>query len=403
MNGTAEVPISARERAQRERMWLARLDVDAVRQVRPPEAARSDRSGPARLAAGLERVLSLPLSAILLASSPDTILYGMTKAESLLERWSFYASPRFASDTSAFFHMPPSPAAVEVSPARHILATPERGTVVDVRFPSTFVPVNPALRDGYVAGVRNRTVHARWWRHAAGPRPTIVCIHGFQAGSHLINVEFFDVRSLYVDGYDVALIQLPFHGPRAEFIDGWSYLSLDVAHLAEVIAHSVSDVRALLSHLFESGVPQAGVKGVSLGGYLAALLAAVDARLAFSIPVAAPASLPDLIADLSPFGHVLTLLLRGIGWDLDDLRRHMACHTPLQYPSRLDSKRHLIVATQDDRLVRPYHAHLLGEHWKGAAVAWRRGSHQIHLNRRAYRVRLGEFLSGIGFEPEAVS
>lgn len=392
------LPIRTARPAGKATVWTRRYDVEVARSAQCPPDTSTARSTIAGLTDALGRVLALPVSALLVAGSPDVLTNGLVAGRRLVDRWAFYADPAYLADASAFFAEPPVPSDVDVSRTRHLLATPGKGTVTDVRYPSTFVPVNPALRDEYLADVRNRTVHARWWRHAEGPRPTIVCVHGLQAGYHVINVEFFDVRRLYVDGYDVVLIQLPYHGARATLIDGWSYLSLDMAHLAEVIAHSISDIRSLISLLLDRGAPQVGIKGVSLGGYLTALLASVDPRPAFAIPVAAPVSLADLVTDLFPFGRVLPRMLSTIGWDIADLRRHMACHTPLQHPVLLDRDRLMIVAASQDSLVKPYHSSLLREHW-ATEIVWRRGSHQIHLDRAAYERRLAEFLESIGFMP----
>lgn len=304
--------------------------------------------------------------------------------------------PDLLADPDSFFPEPAAPAEVSERSPERTFAVPRDAVVTDLSFESGFDPVNPALRDEYHVDVANRTVHARWWHHADGPRPTIVCIHGFQAGQHLLNTVLFDIPWLFAQGLDVVQFVLPHHGARATAIDGWHYLGLDIGRTAEAVAHSVWDVRTVVSHLLSQGVPRVGVAGVSLGGYVAALLPGLDDRLDFAIPVSPATSMADLFRDLGLISPILPRMLSRVGWQVEDMRRHMAVHTPLAHTPKVASERMLVVGAVRDGITRPYQQHLLWQHWGEPEMFWHSGGHQLHLNRRDYRGVLRDFLARIG-------
>ena len=381
-------------------LWFDRLDVEAARCYVPePSLPKGGDDVLEGLAVALERVTVVPLSVFLLVASPRVLARGLLDPGGLKGDWAFYAAPDWLGAPESFFPAPHAAPDPEIRPVERTLGAPVGAEVVDISFPSTFVPVNPALRDEYLADVRNQVVHARWWRHPGDPRPTIICVHGFQAAAHALNAALFDVPWLFRAGLDVLQFQLPYHGARASAVEGWNFLSLDVGRMAEAVAHSVWDLRSVLDYVFDAGAPAAGLTGVSLGGYLTSLLAGLDDRLAFAVPMAPVASLGDLVHDLAPLAPVLPAMLGRIGWGLDDVRRHMAVHTPLQHDPKLAPERLLVVGAVADRLTHPYHQRLLETHWGHPDVFWHAGAHQLHLHRKEYRHRLGRFLDRVGVLP----
>lgn len=377
--------------------WWDRLDLDAARAFVPsPTSSRGADPRLETVATMFEHATVVPLAGFLLAGSPRTIKLGVRNPGRLRSDWGYYARPELLADPDSFFPRPPLPEVLDEKHPEHTLGVP-RGTVVtDLSFESRFDPVNPALRDSYRRDVANRTVHARWWRHPDELRPTIVCIHGFQAGQHALNTVLFDIPWLFAAGLDVVQFVLPYHGARAAAVDGWRFLGLDVGRMAEAIAHSVWDVRSVVSHLLAQGVPSVGVAGVSLGGYLASLLPGIDDRLDFAVPVSPAVSMADLFFDLAPLSPILPVLLGRVGWGHDDVRRHMAVHTPLQHTPKLPPERLMVVGAVGDHITRPYQQRLLWEHWGEPEMFWHTGAHQLHLNRREYRAALRSFLGRVG-------
>jgi len=379
-------------------LWFERLDVEAARQFRPePSTPRGGDDLLETLAVAFERVTVVPLSAFLLFGSPRTLVRGLRAPGGLTDEWSYYADPVLLTNPAQMFPEPPAPEEPERHRPDRTLFSPEGADICDISFPSTFEPLNTVLRDEYLADVTNRVVHARWWRHSDGPpRPTLLSVHGFQAGQHALNTVLFDLPWIFEQGLDVVQFVLPYHGARAGAVDGWHFMSLDVARMAEAIAHSVWDLRATIRFLRDAGAPAVGLTGVSLGGYLVSLLAGLEAELSFVVPLAPAASLADLVADLAPLGPLMPRLLSQVGWDLEAMRRHMAVHTPVQHPPLLPPERLLVVGAVADRITPPYHQRLLWQHWGEPETFWHRGSHQFHLHRREFREVLRTFLDRCG-------
>ena len=274
------------------------------------------------------------------------------------------------------------------------------GRLRTLRFDSPFVPLHPDMRIPYRGHERNRMAWAQHWTHADGPRSTLVVVHGFMASPHWVNRAFFQLPWFYGHGYDILLVTLPFHGRRREAPWHYSGEGLFVggfSHLTESMAHSLHDLRAWLDHLFASGVPQVGVTGVSLGGYLSSLLAAVDDRLSFAIPNVPVTSLTDIVESWAPAGWMVEAALRRAGVRIDDLRAAMALTSPLTWPARIPHDRRFIIAGLGDRLAPPSHARALWRHWEQPQLHWFPGNHVLHVERGAYLRQMGRFLQAAQF------
>lgn len=123
----------------------------------------------------------------------------------------FYAELADTRDVHAVFAAPPE---VEVN-ATSRSGPDVPGVHVEVlSFESSYVALNPAVRDDYARHEANRTGYAQHWRHDDGPRPTLCVIHGFGASPAWFNSSFFSLRQFYAEGWDVLLYTLPFHGAR---------------------------------------------------------------------------------------------------------------------------------------------------------------------------------------------
>ena len=86
------------------------------------------------------------------------------------------------------------------------------------------------------------------YRHASGPRTTVICIHGYRGGQLWIEERAFVARWLYSKGLDVALFTLPFHGKRSG-ADAPVWPSVNVGRANEGFAQAVHNLRALGKHL----------------------------------------------------------------------------------------------------------------------------------------------------------
>ncbi len=315
--------------------------------------------------------------------------------------WDFYKNLADQHDASAFFARPRQ----KVEMRRHkpglLEFRPREGNVEVLSFESNFQAVNPALRESYARHRRNRIAWAEHWRHGDKPRPTICLIHGFVADPYWINSRFLALPWFFKQGYDVLLYTLPFHGRRQEKLSpfsGHGYFSHGFSHLNETIAHAVHDFRLFLDYLEDSGVPQTGVTGISLGGYTTALLAAVEDRLAFAVPNVPLASVLDIALQWSPAGQLIKAGLRLAGTDIREARHATAITCPLTYAPKIPKERLLIVGGAGDRFAPPKHARLLWDHWDRPRLHWFPGNHLIHLDQGKYLKEMAGFLREIGFD-----
>lgn len=313
----------------------------------------------------------------------------------------FYRELAERADAAITFPAPPRDVPVTTLPSSLFAFGPAGGRVEMLHFESPFLAINPQVRESYAGFSENRTAWAQHWRHEDRPRPTLCVIHGFGASPYWLNSAFFNLPWLFSQGYDVLLYVLPFHGvrqPKAVPFSGWGLFAHGLAHFNEAIIHGVHDLRVFIDHLRALGVEQVGATGLSLGGYIAALLASVDDRLAVSIPNAPVVSMGSLTREWFPANLLAArgALVTGLG--SDGLESTVAVHSPLRYEPLIARRRRMIIGGLGDRLAPPEQSRMLWEHWGRCRLHWFPGNHVLHLNRGAYLKEMVAFMRGVGFE-----
>lgn len=296
------------------------------------------------------------------------------------------------------FHRPRPQPELEVLEARQPKGVDE-GIFEQLQWRSLYQPDTGSSPTNNAASNNDRVV-AWYWRHGDKPRPTIVLVHGFLAPWWEINEFYLGLRFLYDLGCDVVLKTLPHHGPRAHSakrVSGMGYFSRGVDSLNHAVVQSTYDIRTLVDVLQQRGVNKIGLSGVSLGGYTTALLAGLDERFEFVMPLVPLISIPDAIMEWKPLDRIAKTFMRRYGVDMRDLRNTMAFHSPLSRPALLPPDRLLIIAGMGDRLASPRHAETLQQHWGNCDLHWYAGAHA--LPRQQYQTNLVKqaFLTRIGF------
>lgn len=247
----------------------------------------------------------------------------------------------------------------------------------------------------------NQNVVAYRWRHGDRPRPTVVVLHGFIASSWTPNEYFLGLSDLYYQGCDVVLKTLPYHGDRRHSwwsMSGLGYVSGGIQHMNHAVVQSTYDVRILVDFLLNNErVPKVGLTGLSLGGYTTALLAGLEPRLAFALPVVPIVSIPDAMMEWKPLDRLMKGIMQQFGLSMAELRKTVALHSPLAMPVQLPSDRLMIVAGYGDRMASPRHTEVLQKHWNGCEVHWFKGSHVLQLGRDEILNTRKSFLRRIGF------
>jgi dienelactone hydrolase len=230
-------------------------------------------------------------------------------------------------------------------------------------------------RDRWLADERNRTAHALVLRHRGEPRPWVVCLHGLGTGIPAADIPGFRVRHLHhALGLNVMLPTLPRHGPRGPGrLGAQTVLSYDHGEAVLAVAQSVWDVRRAIGWARTHGDGAVAVHGVSLGGLVAALLAAMDDDYAAVIAGIPVINIPDLFRAHIPWR------LRRRPW-LADLLGETAAEvhrviSPVAVAPQMPADRLYIYAGVGDRMVPPSQAVSLARHWQGARALWFPGDH----------------------------
>ena len=323
--------------------------------------------------------------------------YNPWELEQAMADRAFYGPIAESGDRTRFFLEPPKGVRIRSKPGDWFPRfDPEDGYCETLTFDSPFMPVNPAQQKKYLRHTANRVAHARYWRHADGPRPTIIACHGFSADMYLVNEWFFALPWFYRLGCDVMLFTLPFHGTRQTRFSpfsGHGYFAGGPSRINEAVAHSVFDLRIIVDWLMEvRGVEKIGVTGVSLGGFTSSMLACAEPRLTFAIPNVPVVSLADLVLEWQPVGAMIRAALHRHGLDLAAARYMVAASCPLSYPPAIPTERLMIVGGVGDRLAPPKHSRLLWDHWGRCRIHWFPGSHILHMDRGEYMRQVARFL-----------
>lgn len=252
----------------------------------------------------------------------------------------------------------------------------------------------------YAQGQRNKRAVALHWRHGDKPRPTIIFLHGFIASSWHINDWFMGVRRHFEEGYDVILNTLPHHGLRAatSWLSGVDYVSGGIRHLNHSVVQSTFDIRRLVDYLVEEAdIPKVGLCGMSLGGYTAALMAGIEKRLHFVVPMIPIVSIPDAMMVWRPLDKALKKIMREHQLEMPELRESMAFHSPLSFAPQIDREKLMIIAGIGDRMAPPRHAEQLQDHWQDCDIHWFKGSHVLPIGREKIHLAKQQFFERINF------
>ncbi len=108
-------------------------------------------------------------------------------------------------------------------------------------------------------------------------------------------------------------------------------------------------LRLYMDHLLGAGVPAVALTGISLGGWVSALLATVDDRLPVVIPNAAVTDAGQLAREWFPASVMLAAGLRLGGLHGDELDDALAAASPLTYAPLISFERRMIIGGLGDR------------------------------------------------------
>lgn len=315
--------------------------------------------------------------------------------DELLQDLSRYNDPAILADPDRLLAPPPNPVTLTARAHRRLRG----GQASHFTFPSPYRPLHPVYADEFKRYDRLDTVHVHAWEHATPARAAIVLVHGWAVGARRLHELEFSISQLYARlGLDVYFYVHPFHGertPSSARFGGQLHPSTDLVRTNEAFIQTCQELRTLLTILGERRGNPTGMMGSSLGGYTSALLASIDPRLAFVVPIMAPASLAALMWDHGDHDP-MRAAVEAAGMTRERFHHAWALHSPLTYQPKVPWERRLIVGAGGDALVTPRHVDILWDHWQRPRRFTFFGGHILQVGRRAYIRELAQFLGELG-------
>ena len=372
--------------AQCQRLFAA--PAGTVRHMAAPETARSRIS--ARGAEDVPAVRVTPaVRAHVLADAATLAMFRVIRRPPSEASWQAMLAEAHAGHTAfaragwlddpRSYHADPPP----LTSPRWRRARVGRMEVERLAFASEWTPP-PGVpgRDRWLSYDANRTARATVLRHPGGPRPWVVCVHGTAMGRDA-DLHSFRVRHLFTDlGCNVVLPILPLHGPRRERRrPAAQFPSIDPLDNVHGLAQSAHDVRRIIGWIRTQSPEGIALQGVSLGGYVAALVAGLDAPLDCVVAIIPVTDFPTIFRSQTPPGLVARLTPM--------LEPAAALHTvvsPLRFDPSTPVARRFIVAGLVDQLVDAVDQIVpLWHHWQEPNIHWYPGGHIGFAARRDVR------------------
>jgi hypothetical protein len=299
-------------------------------------------------------------------------------------------------DEPAAYHRAPSPAPRGGIVSGAVWTRRGRRRYGQLAFESGFAPhPNEPGRARWLAHPKNATAHAYVLEHPE-PRPWLVCVHGFGMGTPLVDFSAFRIEHLHDElGLNLLFPVLPFHGPRGVGrMSGGEVLEPDYMRMVHLFAQAVWDVRRLIGWVRERGGESVGIYGISLGGYIGALVASLEDGLACAIAGIPAVDFPNLARDNEPW--VMRRYEDELETDWPTVRAISHPVSPLAFAPRLPRERRFIYAGLADRVVKPDQPRALWRHWEEPEIHWFSGGHVLGVMNRSIGPFLARSLASAG-------
>ncbi len=243
--------------------------------------------------------------------------------------------------------------------------------------------------DRWMAFGPNRTATAVILRHADGPRPWVIAVHGFCMGFPFMDFQGLQAAQIHRElGMNVALPALPLHGPRrVTLVSGEPFLSFELMNAVHGLTQAVWDIRRLIQWVRDQGATSISLYGVSLGGYTVSLLTGLDEGVDAVVAGVPVSDFPGLFHRHSP-RHIQARSIEHkiMGGAAENVYRVVS---PLRFEANVPRARRFIFAGYGDRLARPDQAQRLWEHWDKPRISWYSGNHVGYL----WSKQVSQFLS----------
>jgi dienelactone hydrolase len=246
-----------------------------------------------------------------------------------------------------------------------VLTTP-RYTVSKLRFPSLIETPDP----------ENNTVHAEYFAPVGfGPkRPGVIVLHILGADFPLSR---YMAARMADRGIFALFVKLPYYGERRPHgrdgaVPSKRLVSADIERTMTAMRQAVLDVRRAgcwLASQPNVDLAHVGVAGISLGGIVSALTAAIDPAIKDGAFLLAGGDLSTILWEM-PEGAQFRKVRIESGRTKADLKKLTNAFDPLTYANGLVGKRMLLIAGNVDEVVPPSCTKLLWEAAGKPPITW---------------------------------
>ena len=236
-----------------------------------------------------------------------------------------------------------------------------------------------------------------------GEHPGVVVLHILGGDFELSRMM---CRSLAVSGTGALFVKMPYYGPRRVDNPRRRMISSNQAHSLEGMTQAVLDIRRAatwLSNREEIDGDRLGITGVSLGGIVAALSAAVDPRFERTCLILSGGDLGKIILESRQF-EKHRRLWPGPPLKLEQIREIMGPVDPLTYADRLKGRAVLMMNGRKDRVIPPACTEALWEKAGKPEIVWWDEDHYSAIKRLPIGVfRMAKFFRETDTRKRAVA
>lgn len=229
-----------------------------------------------------------------------------------------------------------------------------------VRFPSPIV----------TGDVANDTVHAEYFQpKSLGKHPAVVVLHILGADFALSR---YMAARLADRGVSALFVKLPYYGERRGNDASRRFLSTDLERSVNAMRQGVCDVRRAAAWLAcrpESDGDRLGVTGISLGGIVSSIAAAVDPQIKNAAILLAGGGLGEILWEM-PEASKYRKMWEASGRTKADLMALTAPLDPLTFAKGLRGKRVLMMAGRVDEVIPPEAATALWNEAGKPPIVW---------------------------------
>jgi 1-acyl-sn-glycerol-3-phosphate acyltransferase len=204
--------------------------------------------------------------------------------------------------------------------------------------------------------------------------PTVLMLHALLSATHFGYRRL--ARRFNERGWNACFVHLPYHYSRVPrgYWNGELAVTADLIRNAEGLRQGVMEVRQLLGGLRNVGCSQLGILGTSYGGWIGALVAAVEPDLHF-VALMAPIVNVEHAIWQNPGASFMRRELRRMNIEPVLVARHFHLSSPSHTQPLCDPARVLFVSGEFDTIARPDHLEEIHQRWRGSHLLRVRQGH----------------------------